>query len=844
MAGVLEGVSVLDLSWGVAGPVTGMLLGDHGADVIKVEPPGGDPFRGSPGYAAWLRGRRSLELDLTTGADRQVLHRLAATADVVVESYSPGIAAKLGVDAGALLGRNPRLVVCSLSAYGRHPDHRHRPGYDALVAARLGILDEQRGHLAGAIGHMHGEGPYLPDLEVPEDMPPGAKRPGPVFTYTPWLSMGQAFLATTAISAALYARERTGRGQHVETSLLQAALAMTTSKWMRVGNPDAPGFRSWIYDRRASKGFFKCADGRWIEQWVQNPRFVLSSSQGDRLAVDTSVDRVRDDPERITPEPENIVVLAHYFPAMAEAFARFPSDDWVEAARQVGVPLQPVRTPEEALCDPALLAERAVVEVAHPEHGPLRQVGLVYHLSRTPGEVRRGVPRVGEHDAELRAEAAAVPDAAIAAPQASSGSDSGSESGPGPAPVTPAAGGSAGLGGRHGGPLEGVTVLDLGFAVAGPYGTQVLADLGADVIKVNNFRDPWWHAMHIAYGCNRNKRSIGIDLKTAEGQEVFHRLLRRADVVHSNMRPDALRRLRVDEASLREVNPDIVYCHTRGFEKGPRSDSPGNDQTGLSLAGATYEDGGTRAGGTPFWSLTSLGDTGNGFLSAIGVIQALYHRARTGEAQAVDTSILNAGLLISSMASVRPDGTPLPRPQLDAMQLSLGPLYRLYETADGWLCLAAVTEAQWRALAGALGHPDWAGNPMFAGPAHRQQHRVELEQLLEPVFRSRSSEELFALLDQAGVPCEIPDPEFGRRVHDDPHLAELGLTVRQHHPKLGRFEHFGRTVDFSDTQPEIWGPPPICGQHTRELLHQVGYDDADVEKLLGARAVFEDLWVD
>jgi crotonobetainyl-CoA:carnitine CoA-transferase CaiB-like acyl-CoA transferase len=335
--------------------------------------------------------------------------------------------------------------------------------------------------------------------------------------------------------------------------------------------------------------------------------------------------------------------------------------------------------------------------------------------------------------------------------------------------------------------------------------------------------------MHIAYGCNRNKRSIGIDLKTAGGQEVLHRLLRRADVVHSNMRPDALRRLRVDEASLRKVNPDIVYCHTRGFEKGPRSDSPGNDQTGLSLAGATYEDGGTRAGGTPFWSLTSLGDTGNGFLSAIGVIQALYHRARTGEAQAVDTSILNAGLLIGSMASVRPDGTPLPRPELDAEQLSLGPLYRLYETSDGWLCVAAVTEPQWRALAGALG---------------RWRHRLELEQLLEPAFAARTSAELFGALDAAGVPCEIPDAEFALGVHDDPHLAELGLTVRQQHPKLGRFEHFGRTVDFSDTQPEIWGPPPICGQHTREILRQVGYDEADVDKLLESRAVFEDLWVD
>ena len=120
-------------------------------------------------------------------------------------------------------------------------------------------------------------------------------------------------------------------------------------------------------------------------------------------------------------------------------------------------------------------------------------------------------------------------------------------------------------------PLDGITVLDLGFAVAGPFGTQVLADLGADVIKVNATRDPWWHANHIAYGANRGKRSIGIDLKNPDGLAVLHRLVARADVVHSNMRRDALRRLHCDEESLRAVNPDIIYCHTRGFDRGPRS---------------------------------------------------------------------------------------------------------------------------------------------------------------------------------------------------------------------------------------------------------------------------------
>jgi crotonobetainyl-CoA:carnitine CoA-transferase CaiB-like acyl-CoA transferase len=412
------------------------------------------------------------------------------------------------------------------------------------------------------------------------------------------------------------------------------------------------------------------------------------------------------------------------------------------------------------------------------------------------------MPRVGEHTDAIRAEAAAEP-----APSPSISA----------AATLPS-------------PLAGVTVLDLGFAVAGPFGTQLLADLGANVIKVNAWRDPYWHANHIAYGANRGKRSIGIDLKTPEGLAVLHRLVERADVVHSNMRRDALHRLKIDEASLRDVNPDIVYVHTRGFDRGPRSDSPGNDQTGCSLAGVTFEDGGCRDGGRPFWSLTSLGDTGNGFLSAIGVLQALYHRKRTGVAQSVDTSILNAGLLCASMTSLRPDGTPLPRPHLDGMQLGLSPRYRLYQASDEWLCLAALTVEHSAALAGALGV-----DPLPADG--------DLALLLEAWFASRTAAEAFATLDALGVPCEIADGDFGVRVHDDPEMQDLGLVVKQQHPKLGRFEQFGVTIDFSSTPQHIQGPAPVVGQHTREIMREHGYDDADVDKLVESKAVFEELWI-
>ena len=820
MASVLQGTRVVDLTWGIAGPIAGMLLSDHGAEVTKIEPPGGDPFRSMPGAAAWLRGRRSAVLDLRGADDREVLLALVADADVMIESFSPGVTTRLGIDAATVLERNPRLVYCSITGYGHHPSHAQRPGYDALVAARLGLLHEQRGHMGGPIPYLNGDGPFLAELPIPEGMAPGSPRSGPIFTHTPWPSLCAAYLATTGISAALYARHHTGRGQHVETSLLQAALTLTSSKWQRAEHSDAPRYRTWIYDERATKGFFKCSDDRWIQNWVPNPKFVLSSADGDLLEFRGGVDRVRDDPDRVPPDPENIVVLAHYFPEMAAAVARFASDDWVRVAAEAGVPLQPVRTPEEALEDPALRAEGAIVDVEHPELGRLRQPGVLYGLSRTPGRVQGSVPPVGRHTDEIRALAARSTAADPALMEPVSAAD------------------------RLRSPLDGVVVLDLGFAVAGPFGTQVLADLGADVIKVNATRDPWWHATHIAYGANRGKRSICIDLKTDEGLSVLHRLVQGADVVHSNMRRDALRRLGCDEKSLRQVNPEIIYCHTRGFDRGPRSDSPGNDQTGCSLAGVTFEDGGGRDGGRPFWSLTSMGDSGNGFLSAIGVIQALLHRARTGEAQTVDTSILNAGLLAASMISVGTDGVARAAAHLDRMQLGLSALYRLYETADGWLCLAVVGEDHWRGLVDVIGLPELASDPRFADRAARAGNDRALWDLLEPLFLLRSAHDWFVDLDRHQVPCEVADPDFASRLFDDPDMRSLGLVVSQQHPKLGRFEHFGTTINFSDTPGRIWGPPPVVGQHTREIMAEYGYDEADIDRLLASAAIFEELWVD
>jgi len=814
--GALDGVEVLDVSWGVAGPMAAMLLADHGAAVTKVEPPGGDPFRGSPGYRTWLRGRRSVELDLTADSDRAVFDALVAAADVVLESHSPDTARRLGLSYERLRAINPGVIVCSITGYG-DTSHRDRPAYDALVAARLGLQWEVRGWVGGAIDRMCGRPPMFPELDTPEGCAEGPPRDGPLFSMSTWPSLAACFLATTGISAALLARRRTGVGQHVSTSLYQAAFALTIGGWQRSEHPDATFYQSWVFDPRATKGAFRCADGRWVHHWVPNPAFVLGASAGDTLDVSRGIDAPRKDPTRIAPNTEEIVVLHHYYPELAAAFARFPAADWVRAGAEVGVALQPIRSPEEALADQALLDDGCVARIEHPDLGPVRQVGLVHQLHGTPGRVAGPAPRAGQHNDEIRAEAAALRAAErVVAP---------------PPPTRPGV-----AAGRA--PLAGMRVIDLGLAVAGPFSTQVLSDLGAEVIKVNTLWDGFWHSNHIAHACNRGKRSIAVDLKTPEGLAIVRELVRGADVVQHNMRYEAAVRIGIGYDDLAELNPRLVYCHSRGHDTGPRAAMPGNDQTGAALAGVTHADGAVESGGKPLWALTSMGDTGNGFLSAIGIIQALYDRELSGRGQFVDTAIVNACLLNTSYATITEGGEALPRPHLDPMLYGLSAGYRLYECAEGWLCVAVLTPAHWdgldRVLDGALG-----ADARFATPELRTAHDPDLCEWLSARFAGDTAAAWFARLDEAGVPCEISSPDFALGVFDDPELRSRGWVTSYRQRTVGQMDQFGLLIDFSGTPGRIAGPPLSVGDNTRAILRELGRSDAEIDALVAAKVVLD-----
>ncbi|MGZ6964423.1 MAG: CaiB/BaiF CoA transferase family protein [Acidimicrobiia bacterium] len=372
MAGALDGVRILDLSWGIAGPLGVMLLAEQGADVVKVEPPGGDPFRAYSGYAVWNRSRRSVTVDLKRPRGLEALLRLVDDADVLVETFRPGVTDRLGIGFDALHERNPRLVYCSCPGY---PDgHRlaSRPGYDALVQASSGQQWEQPGW-----------------------------RMGPIFLHMPMPSMGAMFLIPTGILAALVAREASGRGQHVTTSLFQGALLYTTQIWQHVEH--APAAFHDLMGKSYPPGIhqqmlFEVADGEWVHSSVMSG-LTPKASQDELLGLE-------DPPDPMTfltmaPEEREVFTLRR-----REAYLGHQRDELVREFQANNHAIEAVITMEDALGagghpHPQLVANGMVAEVDDPELGATTQIGVPINLLGTPGAIQGPQPLPGEHNVEI-----------------------------------------------------------------------------------------------------------------------------------------------------------------------------------------------------------------------------------------------------------------------------------------------------------------------------------------------------------------------------------------------------------------------------------------------------------
>ncbi|MEZ4218015.1 MAG: CoA transferase [Myxococcota bacterium] len=809
MPEIFDGITVLDLTDGIAGPIATMMLADRGADVIRIERPDAELFPPLGGERVWHRGKRSAAFDLDRARDRDAVAALAARADVLVETFAPGRARALGLDHATLAARNPGLVHVSITPYGRDGRDAHRPAYDQLVAARTGLQWECRGWYGSPMARIQGRDRATPSMAVPDAVRIGSDRDGPIFTATPAPSIVTAYHALLGASAALRARTQTGRGQWVETSMLQAVILSSCATWQRPERLDGPGYEPFpVTERRQTWGLVRAKDG-FMCIWVSPPAWFVAAGAGDALRVPDPAEVAARGAGGMMTIEERLRALD----AAAPVLAKFTVDEWVRVAAESGeISCQPVRTPEQALCDPALLAEGSVVEVPDRELGPLRQVGAAYRLGAHPIRVRAGAPVPGAHTEEVRALASAPPP-------------------PRPAPERAAAS-------LDGGPMAGVRVLDFGGAVAGPWASQLLADLGADVIKVDpQGRLAFFMRTHMGIAVNRGKRWAGIDAKTPSGQRIVRELVATADVVVHNMRPQAARKLGLDWETLSAQNPRLVFCHTRGFEDGPRSLLPGNDQTGNSLGGSVFEDGGCADGGRPWFGSASNGDLGNGYLAAIAIAQALYDRERTGVGQAVDASILNASLVNNSRVFTTPDGRAFERPKLDRDQTGLSALYRLYRCGDDeWICIAAFTDAHWASLARAV--PGLADDARFADAPARAREDAALRGVLERAFAGDAAAKWFERLDANGVPCEISSATFSRELFDDADLYRRGWLARfEGDPAIGDVDMYGLGIDFSDTPGRVRGPIPVLWQHTREVLAELGYGAEDVERLVAEGAV-------
>jgi crotonobetainyl-CoA:carnitine CoA-transferase CaiB-like acyl-CoA transferase len=817
-SGPLAGLTVVDASAGPAGAMTSMLLADSGADVLRIET-GAAPEVDRVAYRVWHRGKRSVRLDPGSADHRAALRRLASAADVLIESFPAALAAELGLDAQSLSTLNPRLVSCSIGGYG--PDDS-RPAYDALVAARTGLQWEQRGVPGTPMNRISGAPVPMPDIEVPDLAASRFGQEGPVFVRSLWTSVGTAYLATAGISAALRAREVTGRGDRVETSLLRGAMAAAGPVWQRAEHADAPGYWMWVTDRRAPEGLFECADGRWVHFWTIRPTLILEAAEADQLVIKAPDDQSKADlGVRIGMEAEDLIPLYYYYELLTEAFRKFPSDQWIAFAEACGLGLSLVRSPEEAFSDAALLKQGCVVEVNDPDLGPIRHAGVLLEFSETPGAVRGPAPRPGQHTDEVLTE--------LGSAQATGRAATGPAETWEPGRALPR------------GPLHGIRVLDLGLGVAGPWGGRVLADLGADVIKVHALYDGYWARTHMGLGTNWGKRSIALNLKHPAGREVLDRLLETADVLAHNMRPGAAERLGIGYEQLRTRFPRLVYCHTRGFDDGPRSTRPGTDQTANALAGTEYEDGACGFGAPPLWSRVNMGDTGNGYLWAIAVMQALYHRERTGRGQRVGTAIINATLLLTSYALSLADGTAVERPRIDARQRGLSALHGLYKLAgdEAWACLAVLTDDTWTALCETTGAAALLDDPRFATADDRRRHDAELRAELERVLAGWTAADLDEVADSRGLPCEIVSQTYSTELFDDPEIRRRGWIATADVPGVGRLEQPGLLIDLARNPGGVVSGPCMAGEHTAAILAELGYDAQGVADLVESRSVLQ-----
>jgi crotonobetainyl-CoA:carnitine CoA-transferase CaiB-like acyl-CoA transferase/enoyl-CoA hydratase/carnithine racemase len=369
-------------------------------------------------------------------------------------------------------------------------------------------------------------------------------------------------------------------------------------------------------------------------------------------------------------------------------------------------------------------------------------------------------------------------------------------------------------------PLEGVRVIDLSRVLAGPYCTMVLADLGADVVKVENPESGDQTRSSFAHpgaflALNRNKRSITLDLKSDAGRATFHELVRSADVVVENWRPGVAAKLGLDHATLAPLNPGLIYASVSGFgQTGPYADRPGYDLIAQAMAGIMSVTG--EPGDRPVKSGIPVADLGAGLFTAVGILAAWASRQRTGQGQFVETSLFEAAVALSVWESTEFWATGQAPQALGSAHRMSAP-YQALATRDGFVTVGANNERLWQRLCRALDAEDLVDDPRFARNDDRMAHRAELVVALE---RRLADDDTAAWVDRllaAGVPAG-PIQDYQQVLEEDPHVKARGMVTTVEHPVEGAVPVLSSPLHLSGTPATVRRPPPLLGEHNEEVL--------------------------
>lgn len=386
------------------------------------------------------------------------------------------------------------------------------------------------------------------------------------------------------------------------------------------------------------------------------------------------------------------------------------------------------------------------------------------------------------------------------------------------------------------GPLDGIRVLDCTQMMAGPFCTMLLADMGADVVKIEKpdgddirrFGPPFVNGESAAFlGINRNKRSIVIDLKQGAGADLLRRMAGQADVFVQNLRPGALDRLGLGYDDLREVNSSLIYCSISGFGMtGPYRDHPGFDLIAQGMSGLMsltgHPDSPPAKVGVPITDLNA------GASGAFGIVCALVSRQKTGKGQHVDTSLLETGIAYTIWESAMFFASGVAPKRLGSAH-QLGAPYQAFSTSDGHITLGAPNQANWERLCKAIGRTDLIQDPRFGSNADRMKNVKELTRILEETFKANTMERWLDLLRDSGLPCgPISDM---KEVYADPHIQAREMVVELEHPIAGLVRNIGVPTKLSETPATVRLPAPTLGQHTDKVLDSFGCSTQEIERL-------------